>query len=74
MVKQFYLIQGESGPKSNGNNGVLYIPQSCRTGASPSGAAQYYVQDSCSGCVTPSAEMPLVYSTDAANWAKLYLV
>ena len=36
---------GESGPESNGNKGVLYIPQSSRIGASPLDAVCYHIQD-----------------------------
>ena len=31
-------LTGQSGPGSNGHEGVLHIPQSSRTGASPSDA------------------------------------
>ena len=33
---------GQSGPESNDNEGVLYIPQSSRTGASPSDGLMSY--------------------------------
>ena len=45
MIKQFHLTRSREpsrytdskcGPGSNGNEGVLNIPQSCRTGTSPS--------------------------------------
>ena len=43
MIKQFYLTHSttnldQSGPGSNGNKGVLHIPQSSRIEASPSNA------------------------------------
>ena len=44
MIKQFYLTltgtitPGQNRPKSDGNKGVLQIPQSFTTGASPSDA------------------------------------
>ena len=44
MIKQFYLIHttpGQGGPESNGDEGVLYIPQSSKTGASPSDAVYH---------------------------------
>ena len=37
---------GQSGPGSNGNEGVLYIPQNSRAGALPLNAVQCYIQDS----------------------------
>ena len=48
MIKQLYLtidgaltgttIPSQSRSGSNGNEGILYIPESCMTGASPSDA------------------------------------
>ena len=48
MIEKFYLTHswdlastttpGYSGPRSNGNEVVLHIPQSSRTGVSPSDA------------------------------------
>ena len=35
----------QSGPRSNGNEGVLQIPQSSRTRASPSDAVESHIQD-----------------------------
>ena len=65
---------GQSGPESNGNEKVLYIPQYFRTGTSPSdnlvsyqethrrdGKGSYF-----------SAEMQSVYSTAQADWAVDY--
>ena len=37
---------GESGPRSNGNEGVLYSPQSLRTVASPSDVVSRHIQSS----------------------------
>ena len=52
------------GPVSNGNEEVLYVPQSCRTGASPSDALVSYP-----GHLSyPSAEMQTVYSTAPTEW------
>ena len=79
MIKQFYLTNKwysnrynqscQSGPWSNGNEGLLQIPQSCKTGASPSdGFISYpghllWVSNS-------SAETQSTYSTTAlADWA-----
>ena len=60
---------GQSGPDSNGNEGVLHIPQSSQTGASPSGYLVSY-QDTHGGGegLAPSAEIQLVYSTAQADW------
>ena len=52
------LILTQSGAGSNGNEGVLHIPQSSRTGASPSDGVSY-----------PSAEVQLVYSIIPADRA-----
>ena len=38
----------QSGPGSNGNEGVLHIPQSSRTGASPSDAIECHTEDTSS--------------------------
>ena len=58
MIKYFHLIHrwsltcattpSQSGPESNGNKGVLYIPFSLRTKASPSDAVYFYTQDTSS--------------------------
>ena len=56
---------GQSGPGSNGNEGVLHILQSSSiTGASLSDCL-YHIQD----IRYPSAEMLSVYSTAQVNWA-----
>ena len=60
-----------SGPGSNGNEGVLHIPQSSRTEASPSDAVQYHIQDTHWGRGSyPSAEMQLAYSTVRVDWTE----
>ena len=63
----------QSGPGSNGNEGVHSIPQrSCITGASPSDCLASYVGHSL-GESYPSPEMQSVYSTAPANWARVLL-
>ena len=58
-------IPGQSGPESNGNEGVVRIPQSSSiAGASPSDRLVSY-QDT----HYPSAEKQLVYSSTPADWA-----
>ena len=62
-------ILGQSGPGSNGNEGVLCIPQSPSvTGTSPSDCLVSYPGHSLGGFY-PSAEVQSVYSTAPANWA-----
>ena len=57
---------GQSGPGSDGNEGVLCITQSSSiTGTSPS-----YCLVSYPGHSYPSAEKRLVYSTAPADWAR----
>ena len=59
---------GQSEPGSNGNEGVLCIPQSCSiTGASPSDCLVLYPRHSL-GKSYSSAEIQLVYSTAKADW------
>ena len=48
---------------------VLYIPQSFRTGASPSDGSVLYPGHSLGEGSYSSAEMQLVYSTALADWA-----
>ncbi len=69
---------GQSGPGSNGNKGVLRIPQSSNTaGTSPSDCLVSHLGHSLAGSY-PSAEMQSVYSTAPADWAidgmKYYLI
>ena len=59
----------QSGPGSNGNEEVFCIPQSLNiTGASPSDCLVSSAGHSL-GEFYPSAEMQLVYSASAADWA-----
>ena len=61
---------GQSGPGSDGNEGVLCIPKnSSITGASPSNCLVSYPGYSLAGSY-PSAEMKSVYSAAAADWNK----
>ena len=61
---------GQSGPGSNGNEGVLRIPQSYSlTGTSSSDCLVLYSGPSSRGS-HPSAEMQSVYSAAPADWAK----
>ena len=60
---------GQSGPESDGNEGVLHIPQSSSTaGTSPSDCLVSYPGHSLGGSY-PSAEKQSVYSTAPADWA-----
>ena len=60
---------GQSGPGSNGNKGVLCIPQSTSiTGVSPSDCLMSYPGHSLEE-LYPSAEMESVYSAAPADWA-----
>ena len=54
---------GQSGPGSNGNKRILYIPQSSRTGASSSDCFVSYQDTRWLGEV----KMQLAYSTALAN-------
>ena len=62
---------GQSGPGSDGNEGVLHIPQSSSTaGTSPSDCLVSYPGHSFGGGGSyPSAEVQSVYSTAPADWA-----
>ena len=60
-------ILGQSGRGSNGNNGLLRIPQSSSiTETSPSDCLVSYPRHSLRGGPTP---LQLVYSTASADWA-----
>ena len=61
---------GQSRPGSNGNEGVLHIPQSSSiTGTSPLDCLVSYPGHSfVGGRSYPYAEMQLVYSTAPADW------
>ena len=58
----------QSGSGSNGNEGILHIPQSSRIETSKSDIRL------CVGGFYPSAEMELAYFTASANWAARYQV
>ena len=61
-------IPGQSGPWSNGNEGVLSIPQSSSiTGTSPSDCLVSYPGYLLGRGSYPSAEMQSVYSTALAD-------
>ena len=61
---------GQSGPESNGREGVLHIPQSSSiTEASPSDSWVSYLGHSLGECY-PSAEMQSVYTAAPAKRAK----
>ena len=63
---------GQRGPGSNGNEGVLHIPQSSSiAGTSPSDCFVSYPGHSLRGGCYPSAEVQSVYSTAPADWAKI---
>ena len=62
-------MPGQSGPGSNGDEGVLRIPQGPSiTGTSPSDCLVSYPGRSLEGSY-PSAEVQSVYSTAPADWA-----
>ena len=64
------LLRGHSRPGSDGNEGVLCIPQSSSiTGTSPSDCLVSYPGHSLGGGYYPSAEKQLVYSAAPADWA-----
>ena len=58
---------GQSGSGSNGNEGVLHIPQSSRTGASPSDCLVSYLRNLLKKSYL-SAEMQKVRSIAPADW------
>ncbi len=67
---------GKSGPGSNGNEGVLRIPQSSSiTGTSPfrlfSIISRTLIVGG-GGRAYPAAEVPSVYSTAPADWARVF--
>ena len=66
-------MPGQSGPGSDGNEGVLRIPQSSSTaGTSPSDCLVSYPGHFLVGSY-PSAEVQSVYSTAPADWASANL-
>ena len=63
-------MPGQNGPGSNGNEGVLRIPQSPSiTGTSPSDRLVSYSGHSLGGGSYPSAEAQSVFSTAPVDWA-----
>ena len=65
------IILGESGHGSDGNEGVLHIPESFTiTGASPLDRLILYTGYSS----YPSVEMPSVYSIAPFDWAKQIII
>ena len=64
-------LRGQSGPGSNGYEGMLWIPQSSSiTRTSPSDCLMSYQDTRCGGeGRSYSAEKQSVYSTAPANWA-----
>ena len=67
-------IPGQSGPGSNGNEGVLRIPQSSNiTGTSPPNCLVSYLGHSLVGSYS-STEVQSVYSTAPGDWARFGLV
>ena len=64
-------IPGQSGPGSNGNEGMLWIPQSPSiTGTSPLDCLVLYPGHSLGGGSYFSGEVQSVYSTVPADWAR----
>ena len=64
-------IPGQSGPGSDGNEGVIHILQSSSiTRASPSDSLMSNSGHSLMGVVSLSAEMQSVYCTAPSNWAE----
>ena len=63
---------GQSRPGSNGNEGILHIPQSFIIGAVPSDALISYPGHPFGVGSFPSAEIQSVYSTAPAEWANKF--
>ena len=73
MTLSCVTTPGQSGPGSDGNKGVVRIPQSsCITGTSPSDCLMLYPVYSMGESYT-SAEVQLVYSTATADKASFSL-
>ena len=70
------MTPGQSGPGSEGNKGVLCIPQSSSiTGTSPSDFFVSYPGHSLGeGRSYPSAEKQSVYSTTPADWENGWII
>ena len=65
---------GHNGPESNGNKGILRIPQSSSiTGTTPSDCLVSYPGHSLGVESCPSAKKQSVYFTAPADWAKIFL-
>ena len=62
---------GQSGLGSNGNEEVLHISQSSKTGASPSDGLISYPGHLLGWVSYSSAKMQSAYSTTSNNWAKI---
>ena len=70
LLVLFNPYRGQSGPGSDGNEGVLRIPQSTSTaGTSSSDCLVSYLGHSLEEGSYPSAEAQSVYSTAPADWA-----
>ena len=67
------IIPGQSRPESDGNKGVLHIPQSCNINEASSSDCLVSYPGHLLGESYPSAEMQSVYSTAPANWAMDFL-
>ena len=74
MIEQFYrtltgtITSGQSGPRSNHNEGVLHILQSSKTGPSPSDGLVSYLGHLLGGeGFYLSVEVQSVYSTPPAD-------
>ena len=63
----------QSEPGSNGNEGVIHIPQSFMAGAEPSDCWVSYPVHLL-GKFYPSAEMQSMYSTAPADWIKQRMI
>ena len=64
---------GQSGPSSDGNEGVLCIPQSSSiTEALPSDCLMSYLGHSLEESY-PSAKLRSMYSTAPVDWAKIHM-
>ena len=64
---------GQSGPGSNGNERVLHILQSSKTGVSPLDCFLSYPGHSLGFGSYPSAEMQSVFYTHLVDWAVFLL-
>ena len=64
---------GQSGPGSNGKEGILNISQSSKAGASPTASLMKSSGHWWRGGAYPSAEIQLVYSTVPVDWADNYM-